>query len=195
LLAPDAKGTNFGVPQYRGTKITDMDPLSWNQLAEITKCLAVRNMLPDGITKDDQEKISHHVAWRWFESFRFPKLSYLAMDIMAETIITSFLKQDPKGRASKDVVMSLWSAHDSTLIGLMCVFRLEQPAIWPEYGSYLMIELLDIPEEDAWYVRFSLNGQTLKSIWDKEQPLEMIPLTLLWDNIRTKHSPQWEMLR
>jgi Histidine phosphatase superfamily (branch 2) len=188
MLAPDAREADFGVPQDRSSSNVEIEPLSWNQLAEITKCLSVRELLPDGITKDDQEKISQHAAWRWFESFRHPKLSYLAMDIMANTIVTSLLKQNPQEDAvDNEPVMSLWSAHDSTLISLMCLFRLEQPAIWPEYGSYLMIELIDIPVENAWYVRFSLNGTTLKSMWDPEEPMEMIPLATLWEHVESQN--------
>jgi len=60
----------------------------------------------------------------------------------------------------------------------MCAFRLEQPAEWPKYGSYLKVELFKSQEDGKddgttgevnYYVRFSLNGQVLKSSWDTEQ--------------------------
>jgi hypothetical protein len=89
-------------------------------------------------------------------------------------------------------VMTIWSAHDSTLIGLMCAYRLEQPDKWPEYGSYLMLELLQAVEEepsavDDYFVRFSLNGEILKSNWedDDEEPAEMIRLSTLSEKIRS----------
>jgi hypothetical protein len=69
----------------------------------------------------------------------------------------------------------------------MCAFRLEQPAIWPEYGSYLMIELLDDQEGMAFYVRFSLNGQVLQILWDPENPVEMIPIADLWEQIEAQN--------
>jgi acid phosphatase len=72
--------------------------------------------------------------------------------------------------------LTIYSAHDSTLIGLLCAFRLEQPTEWPEYGSYLKIDLLektnvdkdDDLEEKEYVVRFYLNGKLLRSQWHGE---------------------------
>jgi Histidine phosphatase superfamily (branch 2) len=187
LLAPDARLADFGIPQNvsRSVAASEIEPLSWNQLAEITKCLAVRDRLPGGITKEHQEQISQHAAWRWFESFRDEKLSYLAMDILTKSIVNSLLKHNPPDEpVDNEPPLTIWSAHDSTLICLMCAFRLEQPAKWPEYGSYLLIELLHVPDETERWVRFSLNGQVLRSMWNpQEEPQELIALDELWENL------------
>jgi hypothetical protein len=201
LLADDARDADFGVPQQElkttttaGTGMNDIKPLSWNQLAEITKCLAVRNLLPDGITKADQEKISQHAAYRWYESFRHPKLSYYAMNTLTGTIVSSLLKSNLPPQQQDDSLehepaMHIWSAHDSTLICLMCAFRLEQPAVWPEYASYLLIERLDDPNDDTIrYVRFSLNGQILRTMWDPTHPVEMILIDDLWNHLEAQKS-------
>ena len=62
----------------------------------------------------------------------------------------------------------IFSAHDSSLLGLMGAFELAAPSAWPEYCSILKIELLehvrtprDAPER--WFLRFSLNGEVLAS--------------------------------
>ena len=83
----------------------------------------------------------------------------------------------------------LYSAHDSTLIGLLCVLRLEQPAVWPEYGSTLTLELIEAvcntSGETHHLVRFILNGNILKSQWnDDEEPYETIPLDRLTEYIK-----------
>ena len=192
LLADDARDADFGVPQQdlstsSDGSVHDIKPLSWNQLAEITKCLAVRNLLPEGISKADQEKISQHAAYRWYESFRHPKLSYYAMNTLTQTIVNSLLKPNsPKDSKDDEPVMHIWSAHDSTLICLMCAFRLEQPAVWPEYASYLLIERLDDPDGVGRYVRFSLNGQILRTMWDPTKPVELIPIDDLWDHLEAQ---------
>jgi Histidine phosphatase superfamily (branch 2) len=180
-LAEDAREADFGVPQQANEDAAahgTIQPLSWNQLAEITKCLAVRNLLPPGITKENQEDISRHAAWRWYESFRHPRLVHLSMGRLAGAVVDSFVQH------KREPPMTLWSAHDSTLIGLMCAFRLEQPAVWPEYASYLMMELIQVDEGDV-FVRFSLNGSTLKSQWDKDEPTEMIALSALVAKLRS----------
>ena len=152
-------------------------PLQWNQLAELTKCLSVRDMLPPGITKEDQEVIAEHTAWRWFQTLRHPRLAYLAMHTVTSRQVDYLLNH------TNEPALTIWSAHDSTLIGLLCAYRLEQPAIWPEYASHLLLELIEVEnvadKRKELFVRFSLNGEVLKSHWEGEDSFEMIPLTLL----------------
>ncbi len=188
LLAPDAREADFGVPQ---PQLSDhhpdvAPPLSWNQLAEITKCLAVRNLLPPEITPAHQETTSRHAAYRWYESFRHPQLSYYAMNTFSETMVRSFLRHSEKEEEAK---IQIWSAHDSSLICLMCAFRLEQPAVWPEYASYLMMELLWNDDSDQSYVRFSLNGQVLRTLWDPHNPRELVATRELWEHLVAQQPP------
>ena len=169
-------------------------PLPWAQLAEITKCLKVRNRLPPEITPEDQRAIMDHTAWRWFESLRDARLIHLVMHKFATEILHSMRHY------TNEPPLVIYSGHDSTLIALLCVFRLEQPSVWPEYGSYLKIELLEVTDADIdninneeddpsekekdYVVRFFLNGQLLRSNWDGE-PQDMIPLHVLAHNIKT----------
>ena len=105
--------------------------------------------------------------------------------------------------------LQIYSCHDSLYIGLMCAFRLGQPAVWPEYGSYLKIDLFTVEESEGviygdgiggdgiggyYCVRFSLNGEVLKSSWEVgekgyEESKEMIPLDHLVGAMERKHGP------
>jgi len=83
LLAADAHEANFGTqqqqPQYSSDTSIEIEPLSWNQLAEVTKCLAVRGLLPQGVTPEDVEVILEHAAWCWFQGacvFSFAVVSF-----------------------------------------------------------------------------------------------------------------------
>jgi hypothetical protein len=193
MLAADAHDFSFGVTAERAGDVEaeadadasiELEPLGWNQLAEITKCLAVRDMLPEGVSLKDQEAISQHAAWRWFENMRDARLAFLAMNTMTSKQVEYMLRHE------SEPPVTIWSGHDSTLIGLMCAYRLEQPAVWPEYGSYIKIELLEVSDiedgagEKEYVVRFSLNGEILRSQWDGK-PQETISLAALNDNIRT----------
>jgi Histidine phosphatase superfamily (branch 2) len=202
LLAPDARQASFGLASSRRQTTTAVDdgadpPLSWTQLAEITKCLAVRKLLPTGLSSADQEAISQHAAWTWFQAFSHPRLAHLAMGKLTQSMMDYFEHDDSDGGSvrSKEAgtKLTIWSAHDSTLICLLCAFRLEQPAVWPEYGSYLMVELLqDTDHPQDRYVRFSLNGQMLRSKWGSsssgntqgdDEPSELIPFHVLRQNL------------
>ena len=189
LLGEGALDVSFGVAEDKDESAQQSAPkLAWSQLAEITKCLQVRDRLPATITADDQEVISKYTAWRWFESLRHPRLAYLAMNPMVSRIIDAMHKHDT------EPPVIIYSAHDSTLIGLMCGFRLEQPSVWPEYGSYLKMELLEVQtvgkdNEKEHVVRFSLNGSPLRSVWDEDKPpLAEIPLHLLAHKAKTEGS-------
>lgn len=170
LLGDDAFKVSYGVGEDKKDDKDDSSntphgrTLSWAQLSEMTKCLQVRNLLPDDITIEDQEATSAYCAWKWFESLRNPRLAFLAMHHFTNTIVQGmkdFEKEPP---------VIIFSGHDSSLIGLLCAFHLEQPSVWPEYGSVLKMELLEKisgkeGEDDDLVVRFYLNGELLRSMW------------------------------
>jgi len=170
--------------------------LTWAQLAEITKCLVLRDKLPPSITQEQQEQISQYTAWRWFESLRHPRLAFLAMNSMLTRILVDMHHHET------EPPVIVYSAHDSTLIGLLCALRLEKPKDWPEYASYIKMELLEVTNkkmptaanndkdmEAELVVRFSLNGQLLHSIWNPDKPpMAEIPLKMLAHRVKTEGS-------
>lgn len=193
LLAADAHEAVFGAKQLRqkqpaSAESIEIEPLAWNQLAEITKCLACRDKLPAAITQQDHFDVVQHAAWRWFESFRHPRLAYLGMYEQCLAMVNTFRNSNANDNVTEPL-MTLYSAHDSTLIGLLCAFKLERPVAWPEYGSFLTMELLEVSEEKKagvgkktpgdLYVRFTLNGERLRTMWDDGEPAEMILLDRL----------------
>jgi acid phosphatase len=183
-LGEGALDISYGVGEEE-TKEAGPKTLGWAQLAEITKCLQIRNRLPPAISESETEIISKHAAWRWFESLRHPRLAYLAMNRMVSHLIDAMHKHD------KEPPVIIYSAHDSTLIGLLCSFRLEQPSSWPEYASYLKLELLEVilpmDQRKEHVVRFSLNGNLLRSLWDEgKDPMMEIPLHYLTDKIKNE---------
>ena len=71
---------------------------------------------------------------------------------------------------------------------------MEQPTKWPEYGSYIKIELLEVMMTDndtdtkqkkEYVVRFFLNGKLLRSNWHGKTR-ETIPLDVLAHYIQTE---------
>ena len=165
-----ANAVSFGVGEEKDGEVKI---LPWGQLSEITTCLRTRDQLPDAISHDDQEAIVKHAAHRWFALLRNPTLANIAMDKM----VSDILKNANLARYdySRSIPLHVYSAHDSTLIGLMCALRLEQPSEWPEYASALKLELFavendlssDVDKKD-YICRFSLNGQYLKCNWGSE---------------------------
>jgi hypothetical protein len=190
LLAADAHEAVFGAKQIRhvSAESIEIEPLAWNQLGEITKCLGVRNMLEGvGVSPQDFQDVVQHAAWRWFETFRHARLAYLSMNDMCLQMLETCRNYET------EPPMTLFSAHDSTLIGLLCAFKLKQPVAWPEYGSFLMMELLEVEEFEGGsstskdlYVRFSLNGEKLPLMWLDGEPTDMIQLDQLFDKVKNE---------
>lgn len=198
LLGEGAFDVSFGVGEEKGSSSSHHHHhhhLAWTQLSEITKCLQVRDMLPSTISVQDQHAISAHAAWKWMENLRHPRLAYLAMNPMLTRMLQSMK------HPTKVAPLILYSAHDSTLIGLLCALKLESPKQWPGYGEYLKVELLecgrvdeesgDVVEKEH-FVRFSLSGHVLRLQWDSD-PVEMIRLDDLEKKIAGAASHDYEL--
>jgi acid phosphatase len=192
----NASSGNWGIGEEGNGK--KEKSLTFSQLSEVMTCLRVRDKLPETISNEDYTIISSHSAWKWFENLRNENLAKLAMKPFMNFIMEAL--RDGRNDESDDPVLYIYSCHDSSLIGLMCAFRLEQPAEWPEYGSFLKVELFkseENPEEDDeggetkidYYVRFSLNGEVLKSSWTETgvEPSGMICLKQLSSTIAREH--------
>lgn len=177
MLGEGAHEVSFGVVQDSNMSI-EIEPLQWNQLAEITVCLDSRDMLPTPLTSTDKEDIAHHTAWRWFQTLSNPRLIYLAMHEFVS-------KQMDVFKTDESEPLTVWSAHDSTLIALLCAYRLERPDVWPEYASYIVMELVEQVESNERFVRFSINGQRLQSQWEDSPAYDMIPLSVLLEKLAT----------
>ena len=200
-------------------------PLAWAQLCEVLVCLSSRGLLPPAVSEEDVAAVSDHVAWRWFENLGHPVLARSAMWKFASGLVEEMSRKanedvvaGPRGDVAgagglaamsvgrerkEEPMLCIYSAHDSTLIGLLCVLGLEQPAEWPEYGSALKLELLreeaggdGCVDERAGalprrhWVRFSLNGQVLrcKGLSDeRNEPASLVALDQLADLIHSEH--------
>ena len=204
-LGDDYEKFIFGVGEENGDSSSDDNahetkPLPWSQLAEITTCLKARDMLPEKITDADQEAISGHAAWRWFENLRNPRLARLAMYEMVQDMVDGLHRSKNCPRSGTDddePLLRVFSAHDSTLMGLICAFHLENPSQWPHYASYIKVELIEVedmspPEpQKEYFVRFSLNGEILRSAWSRDDESgelsDLISLARLTEMVNKEH--------
>jgi acid phosphatase len=207
LIDHNAPSQNWGIGEEKdakqnvGNQSSNRKKLTFSQLSEVMTCLKVRNILPDGITDTDYEIITSHSAWKWFENLRNQELAKLAMKPFL-TVITKTMRQGIINHYDEPT-MYIYSCHDSSLIGLICALKLQQPAKWPEYGSFLKVELFEChhpisgeqnqSDTENFYVRFSLNGEILKSSWGVgrdgyPEPAEMISLKHLTSSIEDEHN-------
>jgi acid phosphatase len=160
ILSPQSFDTSFGVGEDSGGSAgsatgDDRRVLPWSQIAEILKCLHVREKLPSSITPNDLQEIQSHASNRWFTLLRHPRLSALAMS-PAVNMLLNIVDDDQHKK------VAIISAHDSTIIGLICALRLKNPAVWPEYASYFKVEVYECNDTKRRFLRFSLSGEILE---------------------------------
>eukprot|EP00581_Thalassiosira_minuscula_P007041 CAMPEP_0183709128 /NCGR_PEP_ID=MMETSP0737-20130205/5238_1 /TAXON_ID=385413 /ORGANISM="Thalassiosira miniscula, Strain CCMP1093" /LENGTH=543 /DNA_ID=CAMNT_0025937143 /DNA_START=11 /DNA_END=1642 /DNA_ORIENTATION=- len=182
--------------------------LPWNQLAEILVCLEKRDRLPSEITQQDLKEVTEHNAWRWFALLSDERLGTMAIKSLAKKMIQSGEESVRMGSKpwsiSKTPLLNIFSGHDATLISILCFFRIERPAVWPEYGSYLKMELLrddygvlEKKDDDSsstlsvrkekkkkfrYYVLFSLNGEPLRSSFGHIKSVQTNRYFVPWHN-------------
>jgi acid phosphatase len=148
-LRSDADSVRFGVGD--GNAVAG-GTLPWSKLAEVTKCLAAHGKLPANVTEADVSAIQNYTARRWYALMGDARLAKEAMGPFASSLLHFFVARPKR--------MRVISAHDSTLIGVMCAYGLAPPESWPPYASVLRIELLqDAALEES--VRFVLNGKAV----------------------------------
>mmetsp|Transcript_27562 Transcript_27562/g.66324 ORF Transcript_27562/g.66324 Transcript_27562/m.66324 type:complete len:225 (-) Transcript_27562:57-731(-) len=154
--------------------------LPWNQLAEILLCLENLSHLPKGIRPRELEGVAEYNAWRWFALLDDDQLVAMAIKSLAKKMIMNGAEvlnfRTRHQSSTPPPLLRIFSGHDATLISLLCFLGIERPSVWPEYRSYLKMELLrddqgihkttprktNSGDERCYYVLFSLNGELLK---------------------------------
>ena len=175
------------------------EPLSWNKLAEVCKCLDAYGKLPASISAADVDEAAGIGAFRWRALMAEPELAALAMGEMGAAMLDHADRSRRAAAAGAQPPpvstprVQLWSAHDSTLFGLLGYFRLAAPAKWPAYGAQLRVDVLLSRSESETAaaalqptgiggarppasLRFSLNGEVLKSALLVEDGEELVDL-------------------
>jgi len=199
ILGKEAEGAVSGVGEDRTAtnKRPTNDgesPLPWNQLAEILKCLEKNKRLPKSLARDTDavRAVADHNAWRWFALLSDSRLGPMAIKSLAKKMVKNGSEavaawKDGDGWLGIPL-MHIFSAHDSTLISLICAFKIERPAVWPEYGSVLKMEIYHDygklcndgvidncvmkngrSSVGTFYALFYLNGEALRSSFGREE--------------------------
>jgi hypothetical protein len=114
--------------------------------------------LPAELTADDVGAANSHGAARWQALMAHPRIVQLAMGEMARTMLATV---DARLGGECQTTLQLFSAHDSTLFGLLADFELEAPAAWPAYGATLAVELWRDASGKA-TLRFLFCGEALR---------------------------------
>jgi hypothetical protein len=137
---------------------------TWMALCETSVCLASHGMLPDSLTEHDIEHCSRQIMRRWKHLFDDPVFRELAISTFKGQIMR--LSHDANVPVPSDtgrLPLTVYSAHDSTLYGLMHAFR--APAkfmeVNPPYASMLAFSTWKNPDsEEGDVMQITFNGES-----------------------------------
>ena len=155
----------------------DGNGVSWNRLAEISKCYAVHgdgggdeNASTNILPLADVDEICGVAARRWFALFRKREVARYAIGGLLSKMLrgaTESLDRAESRPPSRTLApaLHLYSAHDSTLIALICALQLRHSDgrvvdHWPAYASDLQLSLYGGDGEEPVFVA-TLDGEEM----------------------------------
>ena len=129
--------------------------------------------------------LQQHAKWRWFAKFSSsPELSQLAMGEFVSELLRMHARS-AVGASDASPKLQIFSAHDSTIVTILCVLGLVLPvsptagstapsadvaeeealfeAIWPDYAALLEMQLVECAPGGKHEVQFLLNEQLLQT--------------------------------
>lgn len=142
--------------------------MSWKQIADIVTCTSSWDELPAYLLKEHEALhiMQMHAKWRWFKKFSSGRL----LQRLAIGEFVSELLQTAQGGDSK---LHIFSAHDSTIVSVLCALGLRLPGepvdctsdeemlfaqMWPEYGASFEIHVSSDMDGEQ-HVRFFVDGE------------------------------------
>ncbi|KAF0684620.1 Aste57867_23424 [Aphanomyces stellatus] len=168
------------------------DDVNWNDrtyaVREVLDCRRAHGLaFPDGLTDEIYDAIVKHSAW---EMFTFYELGGIGQEGFSDAmhqinaLIHEGLMRAPQRR------MTLVSAHDTTVIGLLCALQLEQVSgsVGPPYGSMLVFDIYQDKTDGSYHFVVSWDGKTLRF---PSQPTTLAPISFLNTALTTCKRFHW----
>ncbi|EQC40636.1 hypothetical protein SDRG_01717 [Saprolegnia diclina VS20] len=139
--------------------LADGEDVQWSFLREILVCREAHGFpFPPGMSLDVVQQSILHNAWEWHA--HLSDHSFLAKAFgRGVHEAYSYLADAVQGTSRHK--LTLLSAHDDTLCGLLHAFELHRPNVpflVPEYGSILTFELHRSKSTGDWFVKANFDG-------------------------------------
>jgi hypothetical protein len=138
---------------------SDYPNVTWIALLETSVCLASHNMLPSSISEQDISFCSKQVMRRWKHLFDDPTFQELAISHFKAQIMR--VSHETTG-ADETIPFTVYSAHDSTLYGLLHAFGAPTHLmeVNPPYASTLVFSTWKKEGEDCSIMQMTFNGES-----------------------------------
>ena len=189
---------NFSIDELEATtrkifNINEFDRIRWIEINEKLSCKLHHNLFLDSqATPLYIEQVKRYTTWKFTQLYFHPALCRLAIgsfigEIVDKLKLGIFINEN--GDKLKSPKLELFVGHDSTLIPLLCSFKLFN-GNWPDYGSSLIIELWDNGEKEKnnekYSIKFIINQQ--KEVTIPFNQFELLTNPLIPDDYVTECS-------
>ncbi|OWZ24137.1 Histidine acid phosphatase [Phytophthora megakarya] len=151
---PGFAETSERISRIIGAKSSKL--VSWTGLREVLVCYQAHGLaFPDGLDQQLFAQICEYDAWLWhhlYGNLDFCRVSFRS----GVQRIYSYLTGVTQG-ANKHK-MSLFSAHDNSLVAFVNALQLQVPRVIPPYGAMLTFELFQHRVTGAFYLKALFEG-------------------------------------
>ncbi|OQR83242.1 histidine acid phosphatase [Achlya hypogyna] len=135
------------------------EDVQWSFLREILVCRVAHDFpFPPGMSLDVVQQSILHNAWEWHA--RLSDKAFLAK-AFGRGVHEAFGYLSAATQGASEHKLTILSAHDDTLCGLIYAFQLHRPGarfLTPEYGSVLTFELYQSASSGAWFLKANFDG-------------------------------------
>ncbi|ETI37181.1 hypothetical protein F441_16626 [Phytophthora nicotianae CJ01A1] len=130
--------------------------VAWTGLREVLVCHQAHGLaFPDGLNEQLFTQICEYDAWLWHHLYGrvdFCRVSFKA----GVQRIYSYLASVTQGATKHK--MSLFSAHDNSLVALVNALQLQVPRVIPHYGAMLIFEVFRHRVTGEFYLKVLFEG-------------------------------------
>ncbi|KAF0684621.1 Aste57867_23425 [Aphanomyces stellatus] len=158
--------------------------VNWTSLREVLDCRRAHDLpFPDGITDELYEAIVKHSAWEWYTFYGHGHIGQRGFAHAMHEIhrlLHEGIAKAPHRR------LTLVSAHDTTLVALLCALELDQSSgtVAPPYGSTLAFDVYQHKSTRAFHLAITWDDKPLR-FPTQAMSDTLAPLALLDDTVKT----------
>ncbi|CAK4080664.1 unnamed protein product [Aphanomyces euteiches] len=136
--------------------------VNWSALREVLDCKrAYKLPFPEGLTDDTYEAIVQHSAWEWYTLYSSPHLGqrgFVHGMRKIRALMEDAIASSPHRR------LTLISAHDNSLVALVCALQLHHSSgfVAPPYGSMLVFDIYRDKADESHHLMIHWDGKKLR---------------------------------
>lgn len=163
-LAMESMGIHLR--QLLGIPSTQAVP--WTAIRDGLTCRLAHGLLfPEGITLEMYKTMAQYDAWLWHTLFQRYQFCHSAYKEGVELVLNHLRAIVQNTTNAK---LSFFSAHDNSIVALICALQLQVEQVLPQYGTVITFEVYESTESE-WFIRVLFENESIVFADHAEEPM------------------------